>query len=138
MSLGTTIHENREKHHLSQIQLANQLHVSRQAISNWENDRFFPSMDNLLELSTIEMSKFDISIDDLLKEDPTLKNEFEKQQVIKDANFFKSFNKKEEILFSIILILIGIKLAPLGLVIPVIHWLIRLRAIKKAKQYEKE
>lgn len=138
MSLGTTIHENREKHHLSQIQLANQLHVSRQAISNWENDRFFPSMDNLLELSTIEMSKFDISIDDLLKEDPTLKNEFEKQQVIKDANFFKSFNKKEEILFSIILILIGIKLAPLGLVIPVIYWLIRLRAIKKAKQYEKE
>jgi Predicted transcriptional regulators len=134
MSLGTTIHENREKHHLSQIQLANQLHVSRQSISNWENDRFFPSMDNLLELSTI----FDISIDDLLKEDPTLKNEFEKQQVIKDANFFKSFNKKEEILFSIILILIGIKLAPLGLVIPVIYWLVRLRVIKKAKQYEKE
>jgi len=134
MSLGVTIHENREKHHLSQIQLANQLHVSRQAISNWKNDRFFPSMDNLLELSTI----FDISIDDLLKEDPILKSEFEKQQVIKDANFFKSFNKKEELLFSIILILIGIKLDPLGFVIPVIYWLVRLRAIKKAKQYEKE
>ncbi|QCX24277.1 helix-turn-helix transcriptional regulator [Companilactobacillus futsaii] len=133
MSLGTTIYKNRKKHHLSQTQLANQLHVSRQAISNWETDRFFPSMDNLFELSTI----FDISIDNLLKENDDLKDEFEKQQIIKNANFFNNFGKGEELLFSLTLIFIGFKLAPLGLAIPIIYWFIKVKTVKKAKKYEK-
>lgn len=133
MSLGTTIYKNRKKHHLSQTQLANQLHVSRQAISNWETDRFFSSMDNLFELSTI----FDISIDNLLKENDDLKDEFEKQQIIKNANFFNNFGKGEELLFSLTLIFIGFKLAPLGLAIPIIYWFIKVKTVKKAKKYEK-
>lgn len=134
MSLGTTIYKNRKQKHLSQSQLADQLHVSRQAISNWENDRFFPSMDNIFELSTI----FDIPVANLLEDNASLKEDFKKQQAIKDAKFFKSFTKKEEIIFSITLILIGVKLSPLGLVIPIIYWIIKFKSIKKAYQYEKE
>ena len=85
MSLGTTIYKNRKQKHLSQSQLADQLHVSRQAISNWENDRFFPSMDNIFELSTI----FDIPVANLLEDNTSLKEDFKKQQAIKDAKFFK-------------------------------------------------
>ncbi|KRK93574.1 hypothetical protein FC88_GL000282 [Companilactobacillus futsaii JCM 17355] len=90
-------------------------------------------MDNLFELSTI----FDISIDNLLKENDDLKDEFEKQQIIKNANFFNNFGKGEELLFSLTLIFIGFKLAPLGLAIPIIYWFIKVKTVKKAKKYEK-
>lgn len=64
----------------SQEQLAEQLNVSRQAVSKWESsDNSYPEMESLIILSEL----FECSIDDLLKSDlssynPTNKQAFEK------------------------------------------------------------
>ncbi len=38
----------RQQHHLTQQALADDLHVSRQAISNWENDKNMPDIEVLI------------------------------------------------------------------------------------------
>ena len=54
----------RKKHGMSQEELADQLGVSRQAISRWELGSTLPDAPNLLKLSDL----FDVSIDGLLRE----------------------------------------------------------------------
>lgn len=43
----------REEHGLSQAALADRLHVTRQAVSKWENGRAVPGIDILTELSAL-------------------------------------------------------------------------------------
>lgn len=63
------MHEQIRKHRkakgFSQEELADRIYVSRQTISNWENDRSYPDVENLLILSAL----FDISLDTLIKGD---------------------------------------------------------------------
>ncbi|MGT2757646.1 helix-turn-helix domain-containing protein [Streptococcus ovuberis] len=47
---------------LSQDDLANQLHISRQAISRWENGETAPDLDTLVKLSSI----FEVTLDELV------------------------------------------------------------------------
>ncbi|SCU24962.1 transcriptional regulator [Staphylococcus xylosus] len=65
MNLGHQIKYFRQRDQLSQEDLANKLYVSRQTISNWENDKSYPDVHNLLMLSSL----FDVSLDDLVKGD---------------------------------------------------------------------
>ncbi len=65
MEFGTRIKKYREHINLSQEELANKIYVSRQTISNWENDKCYPDINSLKLLSSI----FDTSIDDLIEED---------------------------------------------------------------------
>ena len=55
----------RKEHNLSQEQLAEELGVSRQAISKWESGAAYPEMDKILSLC----EKFHLNIDDLLNKD---------------------------------------------------------------------
>jgi len=50
MTLGQRIRENRKGKEFTQEYLAEQLGVSRQAVSKWEKDLSLPTMENLLEL----------------------------------------------------------------------------------------
>ena len=61
--LGDRIRELRNSRHLSQVDLAKQLHVSKQTISNWENNNVPPSIDTLLRIARF----FDVSTDYLLE-----------------------------------------------------------------------
>ena len=61
-TLGKRIMENRKKLGLTQDQLAEQLGVTAQAVSKWENDQSCPDITMLPKLAEI----FDISIDELL------------------------------------------------------------------------
>ena len=65
MNFGHQIKYYRQRDHLSQESLAEKLYVSRQTISNWENDKSYPDIHNLLMLSSL----FDVSLDDLVKGD---------------------------------------------------------------------
>ena len=65
MNLGYQIKYFRRRDQLSQEDLANKLYVSRQTISNWENDKSYPDVHNLLMLSSL----FDVSLDALVKGD---------------------------------------------------------------------
>ncbi|MGT2833467.1 helix-turn-helix domain-containing protein [Streptococcus halotolerans] len=65
---------------LSQDALAEQLYISRQAISKWENGDATPDMDNLIQLATI----LEVSLDELiLRKTPEVRIErvFEKKKV---------------------------------------------------------
>ena len=63
MSIGQRITELRKEQKISQIQIANALDVSRQAVSKWESGASDPSTANLLALAKL----FGISAAELLK-----------------------------------------------------------------------
>lgn len=65
MNLSKQIKKFREQFNFSQEELAKKLFVSRQTISNWENERSYPDVHNLLLLSVL----FDVSLDELVKGD---------------------------------------------------------------------
>ena len=65
MELGAKLKERRSAAGLSQEAVAAQLGVSRQTISNWENDKFFPDIVSVIRLSDL----YGISLDELLKGD---------------------------------------------------------------------
>ena len=58
-SVGKTIAELRKEKGWTQIELAEKLQVSDKAISKWEKDESFPSIDFFPKLSNL----FDVSID---------------------------------------------------------------------------
>ena len=60
--------------------MANELGISRQAVSNWENDRNLPDIEMLISISTT----FDISLDELILGERKMNNMTEK--LIKDTN----------------------------------------------------
>lgn len=65
MELGKQIKKYRSSINLSQEQLAERIFVSRQTISNWENNKNYPDIKSLLLLSEV----FEVSLDDLVKGD---------------------------------------------------------------------
>ena len=64
MNLSKEILFQRKKRGLSQEELAQQLHVSRQSVSKWEAGQSLPELDKIVLLSEI----FEVSCDYLLKE----------------------------------------------------------------------
>lgn len=62
---GDIIKELRLSHNLNQVQLANELNVSKQTISNWENNNILPSIEMLVKISQF----FSVSTDHLLELD---------------------------------------------------------------------
>ena len=57
MDIGQQIRKYRERDEYSQEYLAEKLYVSRQTISNWENEKSYPDIHNLLVMCEL----FDIS-----------------------------------------------------------------------------
>lgn len=60
--LNETIKKMRVAHNWTQVDLAQKLNVSKQSVSNWENDNIQPSIEMLIKLSGI----FGVSTDCLL------------------------------------------------------------------------
>ena len=78
----------RKEHNLSQEQLADELGVSRQAISKWESSVAYPEMDKIIALC----NKFNLNIDDLLHKDiKEVKGEEESKKKIN--NYIDDFLK---------------------------------------------
>lgn len=67
-----TLKKLRLSHNLNQVQLAQKLNVSKQAISNWENNNIQPSIDILIKIADI----FSVSTDYLLGRDQQTSLEF--------------------------------------------------------------
>ena len=60
--LNESIRNLRVANGLSQVELAKKLNVSKQCVSNWENDNVLPSIDMLIKLADL----FKVSTDILL------------------------------------------------------------------------
>lgn len=65
MNIGKNIREIRTKNNMSQEEFGRLFFITRQTVSNWENEKNFPDLKTLIEIS----DRFDISLDKLLKED---------------------------------------------------------------------
>lgn len=84
MELGNKIKYYRGEKEFSQEELAERVYVSRQTISNWENNKSYPDINSIVLLSEI----FEISIDYLIKGDvEQMKKEINSEEV-KKLNFY--------------------------------------------------
>ncbi len=84
MELGNKIKYYRGEKEFSQEELAERVYVSRQTISNWENNKSYPDINSIVLLSEV----FEISIDNLIKGDvEQMKMEINSEEV-KKLNFY--------------------------------------------------
>lgn len=65
MNIGTKIKNARTSANLTQEQVAEALDVSRQTVSNWENEKTYPDIVSVIKMSDL----YNISLDHLLKEE---------------------------------------------------------------------
>ena len=102
MELGKQIKRNRQEAQLSQEELADRVYVSRQTISNWENDKSYPDVNSLVLLSEI----FQISLDNLIKGDiEVMKDVIQKEEIEKMNRYGK--------IYTIMLIVTAVSAVPL-------------------------
>ena len=85
MKLSEKIINIRNDNNLTQEQLAEILFVTRQTVSNWENNKCYPDITTLLLIS----EKFNISFDDLIRDDKEMIKDIDKK--IKDHKYKKIF-----------------------------------------------
>lgn len=102
MELGKQIKKHRQEVQLSQEELAERVYVSRQTISNWENDKSYPDVNSLVLLS----ETFQISLDNLIKGDiEVMKDVIQKEEIVKMNRYGK--------IYTIMLIVTAISAVPL-------------------------
>lgn len=78
MEIGNQIRKYRTNLNLSQDELADKIYVTRQTISNWENNRNYPDIRSLVLLSNV----FGVSLDILVKGDlKQMKDEIKKEDI---------------------------------------------------------
>ena len=82
MEFGSKLKRAREAHSLNQEDIAEQIGVSRQTISNWENNRSLPDLRSIVMISDI----YQISLDELLKGDGVLMQKLINDSEVKKAN----------------------------------------------------
>ena len=80
MELSKQIKKYRTEANLSQEELADKIYVSRQTISNWENEKNYPDIKSLVLMSEV----FQVSLDNLVKGDlERMKKEIDTQEYAK-------------------------------------------------------
>ncbi len=82
MEIGKKLKEARINSGLTQEQVAEDIKVTRQTISNWENERSFPDIMNVIDLSNL----YSLSLDDLLKGDDKMIEHLEENTNIVKSN----------------------------------------------------
>ncbi|MBR4019845.1 MAG: helix-turn-helix domain-containing protein [Firmicutes bacterium] len=95
MELGKTLVEIRKQHNLTQEDLAEKFHVTRQTISNWENGKSFPDLETLICIS----DAFRVSLDTMLKGDKEMVREMTKEQV-------KGRKQKQRIVITVLVAIV--------------------------------
>ncbi|MDO4487191.1 MAG: helix-turn-helix transcriptional regulator [Bacillota bacterium] len=84
MELGKQIKKHRMAAQLSQEELSDRVYVSRQTISNWENDKSYPDVNSLVLLS----ETFQVSLDKLIKGDiDVMKKVIQREEVEKMKHY---------------------------------------------------
>lgn len=102
MELGQQLKAHRKELGISQDELAEKIFVSRQSISNWENNKTYPDIHTLLLLA----ETFGVSLDELIKGDvEEMKEEINAQE---RAGF-----NRDSVCFAVFGIVVVLSIAPL-------------------------
>ena len=78
MNIGNQISTIRKEQQLTQEQFGALFHVTRQTVSNWENEKSYPDLQMLIDIS----NQFEISLDTLIKEDSKMVKTIDKERVL--------------------------------------------------------
>ena len=78
MNIGNQISAIRKEQQLTQEQFGSLFHVTRQTVSNWENEKSYPDLQMLIDIS----NRFEISLDTLIKEDSKMVKTIDKERVL--------------------------------------------------------
>lgn len=92
MDIGIKIKNARLKANLTQEQTAEVLNVSRQTISNWENEKTYPDIVSVVKMSDL----YNISLDHLLKEELSVSDYLDFLE--ESTNVVKSKNKLSKLI----------------------------------------
>ena len=84
MEIGKKLKDARMRSGFTQESVAEKINVSRQTISNWENEKSYPDIISVIELSNL----YSISLDELLKGDEKMMEHLEES-----TNVVKSTRK---------------------------------------------
>lgn len=76
MKFGEKLKYARLRAGMTQEEVVNKISVTRQTMSNWENDRTYPDLASVVKLSDL----YQVPLDDLLREDMDLRRQMEQQQ----------------------------------------------------------
>lgn len=106
MELGKQIKKYRSEKALSQDALAEKIYVSRQTISNWENDKSYPDVNSLVLLSKV----FNVSLDQLIKGDM--------EKMTEQINNSADRKEYEHLSLAFTVLLLAIIITP----IPLVHF----------------
>lgn len=82
MEIGQKLKNARIQSGMTQENVAEKLNVSRQTISNWENEKSYPDIINVIELSNL----YSISLDVLLKGDEKMMEHLEESTNVVKSN----------------------------------------------------
>lgn len=99
MRLGQTISEIRKERKMTQEEFAQIFHVTRQTVSNWENEKNYPDLETLISMS----DEFNISLDAMLKEDKQMA-----EKLNKEIKFSQTFKRKVVVILICILIVVAL------------------------------
>lgn len=103
MKIGKKLKDARMRSGFTQESVAEKVNVSRQTISNWENEKSYPDIISVIELSNL----YSISLDELLKGDEKMMEHLEES-----TNVVKSTRKLiGVILLNIITVILLITLS---------------------------
>ncbi|MCM1314723.1 MAG: helix-turn-helix domain-containing protein [Prevotella sp.] len=120
MNIGKSIRQIRTENNMSQEDFAAIFFVTRQTISNWENEKSYPDLNTIVKIS----DRFGVSLDKLLKEDEKMVNEISE----KTATGIKwnRIRRTVFIVISVMIICFMITLAVYGTV-----WVSRKNSLEK-------
>ena len=82
MEIGKKLKNARVQSGMTQENVAEKINVSRQTISNWENEKSYPDIISVIELSNL----YSISLDDLLKGDEKMIEHLEESTNVVKSN----------------------------------------------------
>ena len=103
MEIGKKLKDARMRSGFTQESVAEKVNVSRQTISNWENEKSYPDIISVIELSNL----YSISLDELLKGDEKMMEHLEES-----TNVVKSTRKLiGAILLNIITVILLVTLS---------------------------
>lgn len=134
MELGKQIKMYRLENKLSQEELADRIYVSRQTISNWENDKSYPDINSLVLLSEV----FKVSLDKLIKGDvDVMKDVIQKEEVDKMNHYGR--------IYTIMLIVTVVSAVPLFMWLGIwalipwgIIWMVSMYFASKIEKIKKD
>lgn len=78
MGIGNQISNLRKDRQLTQEEFGRLFHVTRQTVSNWENEKSYPDLQTLIDIS----NRFEISLDTLLKGDSKMVKAMDRERVL--------------------------------------------------------